>query len=232
MSQNSVTPQIFTIGHSTRPIDEFLSLLKENGVERLVDIRTIPRSRFNPQFNQKSLSESAPQAGIEYIHLDQLGGLRHPRKDSPNKEWKNDGFRGFADYMQTPEFDAAIAKLTDLAQQKITVIMCAEAVPWRCHRSLVSDALFVRGITPTHIMSPGKTQPHALTDFAKVRGQNITYPPKQTSLDLGAQAPLPKPAPRRQKQLNPKPKTKSKPPKTSRRSTAKTTKRPKGKKSK
>ncbi len=229
MSQNSVTPELFTIGHSTRPIDEFLSLLKENGVERLVDIRTIPRSRFNPQFNQKSLSESAPAAGIEYIHLEELGGLRHPRKDSPNKEWKNDGFRGFADYMQTPEFNAAIAKLIDLTRQKPTCIMCAEAVPWRCHRSLVSDALLVRGLVPTHIMSPGKTQPHALTAFAKVRGHNITYPPKQNSLDLDAPAPLPKPAAGRQKQPKPAGKTKSK---LSKATPHTATKRPKGKKSK
>jgi uncharacterized protein (DUF488 family) len=230
MSQNSVTPEIFTIGHSTRPIDEFLSLLKENGVARLIDIRTIPRSRFNPQFNQKSLSESAPAAGIEYVHLEELGGLRHPRKDSPNKEWKNDGFRGFADYMQTPEFDTAIDKLIDLASQKTSSIMCAEAVPWRCHRSLVSDALLVRGIIPTHIMSPGKTQPHALTAFAKVRGHNITYPPKQNSLDLDASAPLPKPASSRQKQPKPVSKTKSKSSKDTPR-TSKATKPPKGKKS-
>jgi len=228
MRHNSDMPHIFTIGHSTRPIDQFLSLLKENGVARLIDIRTIPRSRFNPQFNQKSLSESAPQAGIEYIHLEELGGLRHPRKDSPNKEWKNDGFRGFADYMQTPEFSAAIVKLIDLASQKTTSIMCAEAVPWRCHRSLVSDALLVRSIIPTHIMSPGKTQAHELTAFAKVRGHNITYPPKQNSLDLDASAPLPKPASSRQKQPNAKPKAKFKSSKPLRRA-VKPTKRPKGK---
>src|ERR1700683_784232 len=225
MRQDSETPQIFTIGHSTRPIDEFLALLKENGIARLVDIRTIPRSRFNPQFNQKALSESVSNAGIEYLHFDKLGGLRHPHKDSINTKWKNDGFRGFADYMQTPEFTAALAQLIDLAAQKPTVIMCAEAVPWRCHRSLVSDALLIRGLVPTHIISPGKTQPHELTSFAKVRGENITYPPKQNSLDLDSSAPLPKPAPRRLKQPKPTSKAKSKSPETPRRAA---TKHPKG----
>lgn len=176
MRHNSDMPHIFTIGHSTRPIDQFLSLLKENGVARLIDIRTIPRSRFNPQFNQKSLSESAPQAGIEYIHLEELGGLRHPRKDSPNKEWKNDGFRGFADYMQTPEFNTAIVKLIDLASQKTTSIMCAEAVPWRCHRSLIADALLARGIEVREITSGIRTRPHTLTPWGKVNGTQVTYP--------------------------------------------------------
>ena len=155
-------PDILTIGHSTRPIEDFLALLKENGVARLIDIRTIPKSRFNPQFNQKALEAAVTGAGIEYLHMQELGGLRHALKDSVNKGWRNDAFRGYADYMQTPEFDAALARLMEIAAQKPTAIMCAEAVPWRCHRSLVSDALLARGLHAEHIMSPGKRQKHEI----------------------------------------------------------------------
>lgn len=188
----SLKPAIMTIGHSTRPIEDFIGLLKENGVARLIDIRTIPRSRFNPQFNQKALSESVIQEGIEYLHAAELGGLRDPAKDSVNTGWRNDGFRGYADYMQTPEFEAAIARLIESAAEKPAAIMCAEAVPWRCHRSLVSDALLVRGLLPEHIMSKGKRQPHELTSFAQVRGRQITYPATQASLNLSNATPAAK----------------------------------------
>lgn len=177
---------LLTIGHSTRPIADFLALLKENGVARLIDIRTIPKSRFNPQFNQKALEAAVIAAGIEYLHMQELGGMRHARKDSVNQGWRNDAFRGYADYMQTPEFEAALTRLMEIAAQKPTAIMCAEAVPWRCHRSLVSDALLARGIHAEHIMSPGKRQKHEVTSFAKVKGTQVTYPPDQTSLALNA----------------------------------------------
>jgi uncharacterized protein (DUF488 family) len=150
-------PVILTIGHSNRSIDEFLDLLRAHSVERLFDIRTIPRSRHNPHFNTGALAESLHHAGIEYIHVPELGGLRHASKNSVNAGWKNASFRGYADYMQTPEFDAAIA-------------------PWRCHRSLVADALIARGIAAEHIMSAKKRDPHSLTPFATLDGARVTYP--------------------------------------------------------
>lgn len=168
--------QIFTIGHSNRPIEEFLRMLETHGIERLVDIRTIPRSRFNPQFNTGTLRDSLSAVGIDYIWMKELGGLRHAKKDSVNTGWKNASFRGYADYMQTPEFAEGIAKLIKIAGEKKTAIMCAEAVPWRCHRSLVADALVARGIDVQHIMSATRTQPHEITSFARLRGTEITYP--------------------------------------------------------
>ncbi|VVC04887.1 Uncharacterised protein [Candidatus Burarchaeum australiense] len=167
---------ILTIGHSTRSIAEFLGLLRANGVELLVDIRTIPRSRHNPQFDEDALAKSLKAAGIGYLHLKELGGLRRAAKDSPNGGWRNASFRGFADYMQTPEFEAGIAKLIELAGTAQVAIMCAEAVPWRCHRSLVSDALLVRGVRAEHIMGPAARRVHELTPFAKVDGTKIAYP--------------------------------------------------------
>lgn len=169
-------PEIFTIGHSTRPIEDFIELLRAHGVKRVVDIRTIPRSRHNPQFNSEQLKESLQAAGIGYIHLKQLGGLRHPKKDSINLGWRNSGFRGFADYMQTPEFESGLERAIRLGQTKPTALMCAEAVPWRCHRSLVADALTVRKIPVKHIMSATRTQDHEITPFAHIRGLHITYP--------------------------------------------------------
>ena len=167
---------IFTIGHSTRPIDEFLELLRTNGVEQLVDIRTVPRSRRNPQFDRDSLPATLGHAAIAYVHMPELGGLRHPRADSPNSAWRNDSFRGYADYMQTPEFASAIEKLIEIAGAKPTAIMCAEAVPWRCHRSLVADALTARGIPVEDIISGARRQVHKLTPFARVEGPRIWYP--------------------------------------------------------
>ena len=168
---------IFTIGHSNRTIYAFLELLQAHGVKRLVDIRTIPRSRHNPQFNSDTLGKSLRAAGIDYKPMKELGGLRHAQRDSINTGWKNASFRGFADYMQTPEFAAAIDKLIEIAGAgKPTAIMCAEAVPWRCHRSLVGDALVARGVDVQDIMSATRAQPHEMTSFARVRGAEITYP--------------------------------------------------------
>lgn len=173
---------IFTIGHSTRPISEFIELLRTHGVTQVLDIRTIPKSRRNPQFNSDALAGSLRAAHIRYVHLKDLGGLRHPRSDSVNLGWRNDSFRGYADYMQTPEFAAALDHATALARERPTALMCAEAVPWRCHRSLVADALLVRGLRVLEIISPAEPKEHALTRFACVRGEQITYPADQASL--------------------------------------------------
>jgi uncharacterized protein (DUF488 family) len=169
-------PLILTIGHSTRSIDEFIGLLQAHDIGHLVDVRTIPRSRHNPQFNRETLPESLRGAGIECSHAPELGGLRKSRPDSVNIGWRNLSFRGYADYMQTREFADGLKNLVNLARHGITVIMCAEAVPWRCHRSLIADALTVAGHSVEHIMSVDKTQTHVLTPFARVEGQRITYP--------------------------------------------------------
>jgi uncharacterized protein (DUF488 family) len=169
-------PTIFTIGHSTHPIEEFVHLLQAHGVEQLIDIRTVPRSRTNPQFNRDALPNSLKDAGIGYLHMPALGGLRHARRDSPNTGWRNASFRGYADYMQTPDFAAAIDSLVELASGRQVAIMCAEAVPWRCHRSLVADALFARGIPVEDILSAGRRQLHKLTPFAKLEGTRVWYP--------------------------------------------------------
>lgn len=167
---------IFTIGHSTRPLPEFIELLTENRVQWLVDVRTVPRSRHNPQFNTDSLPGSLQHAGIGYTHLKGLGGLRKTYKDSPNMGWRNASFRGYADYMLTPEFEPALHELIEAATKEPTAMMCAETVPWRCHRSLIADALTIRSIQVRHIMGPDKWQPHKLTPFAHVDGTRITYP--------------------------------------------------------
>ena len=167
---------VFTIGHSTRPLAELIALLEEHGIRRLVDIRAIPRSRHNPQFEGGALAAALEGRGIEYRHEPGLGGLRHARVDSPNQGWRNASFRGFADYMQTPEFQAALERLLDLARERPTAILCAEAVPWRCHRSLVADALGVAGTRVRHIQGPGQVREHTRTPFARVSGSRITYP--------------------------------------------------------
>jgi uncharacterized protein (DUF488 family) len=178
--------EIFTIGHSTRPIDEFLALLAEHAIEKLVDVRTVPRSRHNPQFNADALPEALERAGIAYTHRGDLGGLRHARKDSPNTAWRNASFRGYADYMTTPEFERALEDLIALAGRERIAVMCAEAVPWRCHRSLIADALTARGIPVIHIMSPAHSQPHVMTSFAHVAGARVTYPGNQLELGTGS----------------------------------------------
>ncbi len=173
-----VTPKpIFTVGHSTLPIERFVELLRAYRIRRLADIRTVPKSRHNPQFNAEALSAALAEAGIEYVALPALGGLRRARKDSPNAGWRNTSFRGYADYMQTEEFADGLKRLMTLGRRKRTAIMCAEAVPWRCHRSLVADALVVRDIPVTEILSPTNARPHKLTPFARVSGTRITYPP-------------------------------------------------------
>jgi uncharacterized protein (DUF488 family) len=176
-------PKIFTVGHSTRSAGDFLALVKSCGIELLVDIRTIPHSRRNPQFETAALRSQLEQNGIAYFHEPALGGLRHPRKDSPNGAWKNASFRGYADYMQTPLFAKAIEQLTHLAVQRPTVIMCAEAVPWRCHRSLVADALLLQGLQVVDILSENKSADHQLTPWARVQDGAITYPPAQPLLE-------------------------------------------------
>src|SRR5581483_97085 len=167
---------MLTVGHSNRPLDEFLRLLKAHGVELLVDVRTVPRSRHNPQFNRDALPEALRAEGIRYEHMPGLGGLRHARKDSPNTGWKNLSFRGYADYMQTAEFARNLDALETLGRGRRTAIMCAESVPWLCHRSLIADALTVRGVPVLHIMSQTTANPHRLTEFAQVEGNRITYP--------------------------------------------------------
>lgn len=175
-------PSLYTVGHSTRPREEFSSILQAFAVRILVDIRTIPRSRRNPQYNQDTLPKWLAECGIGYRHCPDLGGLRHPRKDSINRAWRNDSFRGFADYMQTPEFARAIDGLIVLASEQTATIMCAEAVPWRCHRSLIADALAVRGVAVQHIMSAHSAKTHELTSWAQVDGIRVTYPAAQRSL--------------------------------------------------
>jgi uncharacterized protein (DUF488 family) len=170
---------VCTIGHSNRPIEEFIGLLKENEIGVLLDIRTVPRSRHNPQFNRDSLPETLAAEGISYRHVAGLGGLRHPKPDSINSGWRNTSFRGYADYMQTPEFIANVDEVAALSRTVRLVLMCAESVPWRCHRSMVADALVVRGIPVEHIMGPHKRKPHTLTPFAHVEGTRITYPPEE-----------------------------------------------------
>jgi uncharacterized protein (DUF488 family) len=170
------TLTVFTIGHSNRTWKEFLGLLRAHSVARVVDVRSIPRSRHNPQFDQRTLRKKLRAAKIGYVHLRKLGGRRHTRRDSVNMGWRNASFRGCADYMQTAEFEIGLERLMKLARNKRSAIMCAEAVPWRCHRSLIGDALTVRGIRVEDIMSVKTARVHSLTPFARVRNKVITYP--------------------------------------------------------
>ena len=180
MTQMGEPSLVMTIGHGTRPLEVFCQILQTYQVEKVADVRTVPRSRFNPQFNQATLPAALAAVGIGYVHLPGLGGLRHPRRDSPNLGWRNDSFRGFADYMQTPEFAENLLALIDLAAQERLALMCAETVPWRCHRSLIADALTVRGVKVRHILSEHRLQDHRLTPFARVEGTRITYPPAES----------------------------------------------------
>jgi uncharacterized protein (DUF488 family) len=168
---------VLTVGHSTRPLAEFIALLKAHEIQALADIRTVPRSRHNPQFNRESLAEELPREGIAYLPMPGLGGLRRPRPDSTNTGWRNDSFRGFADYMQTPEFAEGLDGLLATARDARTAVMCAEAVPWRCHRSLIADALSMRGVRVEHILGPSRRQLHEVTPWARVEDSGrITYP--------------------------------------------------------
>jgi len=167
---------VWTIGHSNRSFDDLVKALRTYGIKAVVDVRTVPQSRANPQFNRDELEAKLPEAGIAYSHAKDLGGLRHPTKDSPNSGWRNESFRGFADYMQTEDFRQALDRIIDQANATPTAIMCAETLPWRCHRSLIADALVVRGLDVVEIFDAAKSQPHKLTPFAVVDGDRITYP--------------------------------------------------------
>ena len=171
--------RVLAIGHSTRPLEELVDLVESCGVVTLADVRTIPRSRRNPQFSSDALAKALPSAGIRYAHLPRLGGLRRARKDSPNGAWHNASFRGFADYMQTGEFEEGLVELRALARDGPVAVMCAESVPWRCHRSLIADALFARGVVVEHIIGRGRTRPHRLTPFAVLAGRRVSYPPQE-----------------------------------------------------
>jgi uncharacterized protein (DUF488 family) len=173
---------IFTLGHSTLPIERFIALLRAYGIERLADIRTVPRSRHNPQFNDTALAGRLADEGLEYVPMQTLGGLRQPRKDSVNTGWRNASFRGYADYMQTEQFQDALETLIQMGRQKRVAIMCAEAVPWRCHRSLVADALNARAVPAIEILSEKSYRTHKLTPFAQVDETRITYPSEQAKL--------------------------------------------------
>jgi uncharacterized protein (DUF488 family) len=178
---------VLTVGHSTRPLAEFIALLAAHSVTQLIDVRTVPRSRHNPQFNLDTLPAALGDAGISYAHAAGLGGFRRAGPESPNMGWRNASFRGYADYMQTAEFAENLAVLIDRAAQERIALMCAEAVPWRCHRSLIADALVVHGIRVEEIISGLRRQVHALTPFAKVEGMTITYPlQEQSGIDHGS----------------------------------------------
>jgi uncharacterized protein (DUF488 family) len=168
--------RILAIGHSTRPVEELVELLRSNGVVTLADIRTVPRSRRNPQYEQTALRRTLPAAGIRYVHLPRLGGLRHPRRGSPNTAWRNDSFRGYADHMLSAEFEEGLEELRALARDGPVAVMCAEAVPWRCHRRLLADALLARGVVVEHIAGKGRTVPHELTPFGVLQGRLVVYP--------------------------------------------------------
>jgi uncharacterized protein (DUF488 family) len=171
---------VVTIGHSTRTLETFIRLLQTYEAKQVVDVRTVPRSRHNPQFNRETLPDDLKDAGIGYLHMPGLGGLRRPWPDSTNMGWRNASFRGFADYMETPEFENQLGKLIGYAQRKRVALMCVEALPWRCHRSPIADALEVRGIRVAHILSSTDLQLHRIWPFALVDGTRLVYPPEKT----------------------------------------------------
>ena len=185
MQEDGIVPinVLLTIGHSTRSIDEFIELLKDHAVEEIADVRSVPKSRHCPQFNSDVLSESLHQADIRYTHIEKLGGLRHTRKDSINLGWRNASFRGYADYMATPEFSEGLDALIRIARARKTAIMCAEAVPWRCHRSLIADAMVEKGWDVRDIMTSKAPTEHMLTPFLKVVYGQLTYPAPQETND-------------------------------------------------
>lgn len=173
---------ICTVGHSTRSLHELAALVLAHGVETIADVRTVPRSRRHPHFNRESLPEALRDHGLSYVHLPGLGGLRRPRPDSPNTAWRHSGFCGYADHMQTPAFERSLEDLIDLARRARVAVMCAEAVPWRCHRSLLADALTVRGLRVEHILTPARRDLHALHPTARPDGLRLTYPSPTPSL--------------------------------------------------
>ena len=184
MSDSEIARRIWTIGHSTHELEAFVALLRAHEIELVADIRTVPKSRRMPWFWGDALAESLPEAGIAYEHFRDLGGFRRPRPDSPNGGWRVEAFRGYADNMESDSFGAAFDRLMLEARDRRTVVMCAEAQWWRCHRRLISDALVVRGFEVCHIDTGGRVQPHELTPFAVVDGTRLTYPPEQTALDV------------------------------------------------
>lgn len=169
--------RVLTIGHSNRTLDEFVALLKANGADMVVDVRKMPRSRSNPQFNIDTLPAALREVDIDYVHIPGLGGLRRRAKDSPNTGWRNTSFQAYADYMLTSEFEEALDEMTRRAASFTPALMCAEAVPWRCHRSLIADALTVRGIPVDDVIGGSRASRHALKPWARVEGTRITYPP-------------------------------------------------------
>jgi uncharacterized protein (DUF488 family) len=175
---------IFTVGHSTRPEKEFLQLLKQYGIKTLIDIRTVPRSRWNPQFNRTNLEKTIPKAGMQYLHVPELGGLRQPSPDSKNLALENAGLRGYADHMQTPQFDEALMRVIELGTGQNVALMCAEASYAKCHRQLTSDALTARKVSIRHILDTAKAEPHVLTPFARLDGDRVSYPLDQSRLDF------------------------------------------------
>jgi uncharacterized protein (DUF488 family) len=175
--------EILTVGHSNHEEQGFLDLLDGAGVQLVADVRVNPRSRY-PQFNRSALAASLEGSGIAYAHLGELGGRRTPAPDTANVGWEVEAFRGYADHMASPEFEAGLARLEELAREQRTAIMCAEAVWWRCHRRLVADALTARGWRVLHLLPDGRLDEHELTDFAVVDGDRIMYPEPQTSLDV------------------------------------------------
>jgi uncharacterized protein (DUF488 family) len=175
-------PTLFTIGHSTHSLEEFVALLRTRGVLQVADVRSIPKSRHCPQFNAEVLADSLGKAGIGYVSIKALGGRRHTRKNSVNTGWRNASFRGYADYMGTPRFAEGLEELTEVATARPTAIMCAEAVPWRCHRSLIADAMTLRGWDVREIISAGPAKEHKLTPFLRVIDGEIFYPaPEETA---------------------------------------------------
>lgn len=168
-------PKIWTVGHSTRAIEDFTAILESFEIQRLADVRSFPGSRRYPQFNKERLRESLARVQIEYVHMPELGGRRRARPDSLNMAWRNETFRGYADYMETKEFREALTGLVETARTQRTAIMCAEALWWRCHRSLISDFLKVKGIKVEHILETGKSEEHPFTSAARVVNGELSY---------------------------------------------------------
>lgn len=178
--------RLWTVGHGTRALDELIALLQAAGIVQLADVRSVPRSRFNPQFDRRSLGRALPGAGILYLHLPGLGGLRRPRPDSGNTAWRSETFRGYADHMQTEAFRSSLDALLDLAARRPTAVMCAEREPRRCHRSRLADAVLARGVPVVHLIDAARAEPHALTPGARVADGQVTYPGPGSTLELFA----------------------------------------------
>jgi uncharacterized protein (DUF488 family) len=185
MSKTSNDPlRVWTVGHSIRGFEELVTILHDAAIELLVDVRTVPKSRRVPHFNREALETELPSKGVRYMHMPRLGGFRRAVAGSPNTAWRNASFRGFADYMLTMDFDEALDDLCVTADRQRTAIMCSEAVPWRCHRSLIADALTARGAAVTHLLGHKREQPHSLTSFAAIEGERVTYPGAEEQLAL------------------------------------------------